>query len=177
MGVLLVDASLMGTPAAAPPAAAEEAATTTATTTVTTTTVTKTEEVPAPAAALPAPAMPPAPPLAVAKAEPAAPAPGAQPLLDVASLKSRLRETSAIGTLAKLSLRSQMEELVEQFRAYHLGGLAGGIASLRPPYDALVRKVLAAVREGDPALARLISESREALWQLLADPLRFDSVS
>ena len=101
--------------------------------------------------------------------------PPARPLLDVASLKARLRETSAIGTLAKLSLRSQMDELVEQLRAHHLSGL--NIASMRAPYDALVLKVVGAVMEGDPSLARLITESREALWQLLADPLKFDSIT
>ena len=125
------------------------------------------------------PASPAAPVVEAAKQEPAiaAGARDVEPLLDVTALKARLRETTAIGPLAKLSLRNQMDELVKQLRAHHLSGLIGGVASMRQPYDALVLKVLAAVREGDPSLARLITGSREALWDLLADPHTFASIT
>jgi hypothetical protein len=116
-----------------------------------------------------------------AKAMPSAKAPAkaaaAETLLDVASLKARLRETKAIGTMAKLSLRNEMDDLLDRFRAHHLGTLAGGIASMRQPYDALVLKVLDAIQEGDPALARTISDSRERLWKLLADPVTFADIT
>ncbi len=142
-------------------------------------------KVPAPSAKAPARPAAAAPEIAPSTDAPApipAPAPvlpprDAEPLLDVAALKSRLRETKAIGTLAKLSLRNQMDDLVDQFRAHHLAAIAGGVAAMRPPYDALVFKVLVAVQQGDPALARTISDSREALWEILADPLKFASIT
>ena len=98
----------------------------------------------------------------------------AEPTLDVASLKARLRSTKAIGVLTKLTLENQMNDLVKLFRAYYAGG--SGVASLRQPYDALVLKVLSVLQDGDPSLARSISESREALWNILSDPEKFNAL-
>lgn len=110
-------------------------------------------------------------------AVPAPPARPSEPPLDVASLKTRLRDTSAIGVFTKLALRNQMDDLVQRFRSYHLGGKKTGVAHLRQPYDLLLLKVLAVVQDGDPSLARTISGSREAIWAILADPEQFNSVS
>jgi hypothetical protein len=41
----------------------------------------------------------------------------------------------------------------------------------------LVLKVLSLVQDGDPSLARTISGSREAIWAILADPEKFNSVT
>lgn len=101
----------------------------------------------------------------------------AEPPLDVAALKTRLRDTSAIGVFTKLALRNQMDELLQRFRSHYLGGQKTGVAHLRQPYDLLVLKVLAVVQDGDPSLARTISGSREAIWIILADPEQFKSVS
>lgn len=97
--------------------------------------------------------------------------------LDVRALKSRLRDTDAIGLMTKLSLKKQVEDLVAQFRAHHQGAQDISLASLRPPYDALVMKAVSSLQQGDPALARIISGSREAIWQILADPQTFNSSS
>jgi hypothetical protein len=97
--------------------------------------------------------------------------------LDVAALTSRLRETSAIGVFTKLALKNQMDDLLQQFRAQHQSGAAGGVAALRQPFDLLVLKVLAVVQDGDPALARTVSGSREALWSILADPVKFNALA
>jgi hypothetical protein len=93
--------------------------------------------------------------------------------LDVAALKARLRDTAAIGVLAKISLSNQMDELLESFRNYYGGGQKNSLAALRKPYDELVMKVLDMLDEGDPSLARSISSSREAIWEILADRERF----
>jgi hypothetical protein len=100
-----------------------------------------------------------------------------EPPLDVAALKTRLRDTHAVGVFTKLALKNQMDDLLEQFREYHQSGQKTGVASLRQPYDMLVLKVLALVQDGDPSLARTISESREAIWAILADPEKFNSVT
>ena len=109
-----------------------------------------------------------------------APVPAARPAeatLDVADLKTRLRETHAIGTFTKIVLKNQMDDLLQQFRAVYEGGNRARVASLRQPFDTLVLKVLSVVKDGDPSLARTISASREAIWGILSDPVKFKSVS
>lgn len=110
-------------------------------------------------------------------ATPAAKKPGAPPPLDVASLKTRLRETNAIGVLSKLALKNQVDDLLDQFRAAYRGGQKTTPVALRQPYDMLVMKVLALLQDGDPALARAIAGSREAIWGILSDPEKFSSVT
>lgn len=100
-----------------------------------------------------------------------------EPPLDVAALKTRLRDTSAIGVFTKLALSNQMDDLVQQFRLHHLGGHQTSVVKLRQLYDLLVLKVLALLQDGDPPLARTIARSREAIWALLADPEQFKSVT
>ncbi len=100
-----------------------------------------------------------------------------EPPLDVAALKARLRDTNAIGVFTKLALKNQVDDLLKAFRAHYLNGQKTSVASLRQPYDMLVLKVLALVQDSDPPLARTISGSREAIWNILADPEQFKLVS
>lgn len=99
------------------------------------------------------------------------------PTLDVAGLTARLRSTSAIGVFTKLALKNQMDDLLQQFREQHQGGGASGVKTLRQPYDMLVLKVLAVLQDDDPSLARMISGSREAIWAILADPVKFNALA
>jgi hypothetical protein len=110
----------------------------------------------------------------------AAPVPAAkalEPPLDVAALKLRLRNTKAIGVFAKLALSNQVDDLMQQFRAHYLSGQNASVASLRQPFDMLILKVLALIQDSDPSLAKTISGSREAIWGILADPVKFDAAS
>ena len=99
-----------------------------------------------------------------------------EPTLDVAGLTARLRDTKAIGVFTKLALKNQVDDLMKQFRTHHQSGQPS-VASLRQPYDMLVLKVLSVVQDKDPSLARTISESREAIWGILADPEKFNKVA
>jgi hypothetical protein len=100
-----------------------------------------------------------------------------EPPLDVAALKARLRDTNAIGVFTKLALKNQVDDLLQRFRAHYGSGQKTSVASLRQPYDMLVLKVLALLQDSDPSLARTISGSREAIWGILADPEKFNSVA
>lgn len=100
-----------------------------------------------------------------------------EPPLDVAALKARLRDTNAIGVFTKLALKNQVDDLLKQFRVHYQSGQKTSVASLRQPYDMLVLKVLALVQDSDPSLARTISGSREAIWGILADREKFNSVT
>lgn len=117
------------------------------------------------------PAAPVAKPAPVPKSEPAPPP--KPPALDLASLEKRLKETSAIGLMTKLALKNQVDELLDRFRAHYEGRVKTGIAQLRQPYDMLILKVLTLLQDGDPALAKAIADSREAIWAVLADPGKF----
>jgi len=97
--------------------------------------------------------------------------------LNVAELKARLRDTKAIGVFTKLALKNQVDDLLEQFRAHYLNGPKTSVAALRQPFDMLILKVLALIQDSDPALAKTISGSREAIWGILADPEKFNSAS
>lgn len=108
---------------------------------------------------------------AAAPAKPQAAAP-----LDLKSLEARLKETQAIGVFTKLTLKNQIDELLDRFRAFHQGKLKTSLADLRRSYDMLVLKVLALLQDADPPLAGAIAGSREAIWGILSDPAKFAAV-
>jgi hypothetical protein len=109
---------------------------------------------------------------AVAAAPQLAPAPAPAPL-DFKSLATRLRQTKAIGVLTKLSLKNQVDDLVDKFRAYHKRQGTMTLAELRRNYDMLLLKVLSLLQDSDPSLARDIVKSRAAIWSILEDPRKF----
>jgi hypothetical protein len=98
-------------------------------------------------------------------------APG-QPI-NLASLEQRLRDTSAIGVMTKITIKNQVDELVERFKAHHEGRDATPLAQLRPPFDTLILRVQSMLQDRDPTLASSIAASREALWSMLADRNQF----
>ena len=114
------------------------------------------------------------------KKENAKPGPGkreALPPLDLAMLEKRLRETSAIGVFTKITLKNQIDDLLDQFRAHYQGRTKTSLTELRQPYEMLLLKVLSLVQDSDPSLARVIVASREVIWGILADPAKFSSLN
>lgn len=111
-----------------------------------------------PAAALPPP-------------KPQAAVPATAPLaLD--TLEQRLKNTPAIGVFTKLTLKNQVDDLLDRFRAHYEGrGLT--IPQLRQHYEQLLAKVHGLLKDGDPALAGAVVNSREAIWGVLTDPVKF----
>jgi len=98
--------------------------------------------------------------------------PGVPPL-DLTALETRLKETKAIGVFTKITLKNQVDDLLDQFRAYYQGRSKISLAELRQAYDMLLLKVLSLLQDGDPSLARMVVASREAIWGILADPAKF----
>ena len=135
----------------------------------------------------PAPAPPPAPqrstppapsaPKTAAVPKPQArPAPAAAPL-DLPGLEKRLRDTKAIGVFTKLSLKNQVDDLIADFKTFHARSGNAKLEDLRERYNGLMLKVLSLLQRDDPPLARDLSASREALWTVLADPVKFAQIS
>jgi hypothetical protein len=110
--------------------------------------------------------------------ETAAPQPAKQTAatLDLTTLEQRLRDTKAIGVFTKLSLKNQVDDLLAEFREFHQKRDQSMLARLRQAFDLLVLKVLSLLQDGDPTLARDVSSSREALWNILTDPNKFQNL-
>jgi len=159
------------------PVAAEPVAPPAAPTTVSTSQSAARPEAPAakPPAKAPAPPAQKEPAPKKESAVPPAPKPTAPPL-DLASLEKRLKETEAIGVFTKLTLKNQVDDLLDQFRAYYQGQAKTTLAALRQPYDQLLLKVLSLLQDRDPPLARAIAQSREAIWSILSDPNKFKNI-
>ena len=119
------------------------------------------------------PAVKPSPPPVVKPSPPPAAKP---PPLDLAALEKRLKETSAIGVFTKLTLKNQVDELLDRFRDHYEGRVRITLAQLRQPYDTLILKLLTLLQDNDPSLARAVAESREAIWGILSDPGKFKSL-
>jgi hypothetical protein len=96
--------------------------------------------------------------------------------LDLGSLEQRLRDTKAIGVFTKLSLKNQVDDLLDEFRDFHESHDGSRLTKLRQAYDLLLMKVLSLLQDGDPGLARDVSSSREALWSILVDPDKFKNL-
>ena len=136
---------------------------------------------PSPTAAPPvakAPAKSPAPPRATAKQENIAPAVAkpTTPPLNLATLEERLKGTNAIGVLTKITLKNQVDDLLDDFRAYYKGKLNTTLADLRRSFEMLVLKVLSLLQDSDPSLAAAIAASRDAIWGILSDPAKFAKI-
>lgn len=102
--------------------------------------------------------------------------PAASAPLDLTSLETRLKQTKAIGLLTKLALKNQVDDLLEQFRAFHEGRGDATSGALRESYDLLLLKVLSLLQDKDAKLARDLTASREAIWSVLVDPAKFSTL-
>jgi hypothetical protein len=100
---------------------------------------------------------------------------GVQPL-NLQALTLRLRNTSALGVFTKLSLKNEVDDLLNDLRAYHRHESSTPLPELRRRYDTLLRDVLMQVQSGDPPLAADIASSREAIWSILSDPKKFSTI-
>lgn len=105
--------------------------------------------------------------------KPPAATPAAPPPLALTVLEQRLKETDAIGVFTKITLKNQIDDLLRRFKAHYEGSGNTTLAQLRQIFDQLLMKAHGLLKDGDPALAGTIMNSREAIWGVLADPVRF----
>lgn len=104
---------------------------------------------------------------------PVANAPAAAAPLDLNTLEESLKDTKAIGFFTKITLKNQIDDLLDEFRDYHRGKAKRRLTDLRRSFELLMMKVLSLLQDEDQKLASDISSSREAIWGLLADPKKF----
>lgn len=106
-------------------------------------------------------------------AAPARPAAATARTLDLAALEAQLKQTKAIGLMTKITLKNQVNDLLDEFKDHHAGKPTPTVAELRRAYDGLMMKVLSLLQDRDQKLATDIVSSRERIWGLLADPKAF----
>jgi len=106
-------------------------------------------------------------------APPVAKTPASAPTLDLNALEEQLRATKAIGFFTKISLKNQVDDLLDRFGEYYEGKAKFTMTDLRRSYDLLMMKVLSLLQDEDQTLASAIASSRQAIWDLLADPKKF----
>ncbi len=107
------------------------------------------------------------------KSQTAAPARAKVPSLDLAALEQRLKSTDAIGVFTKIALKNQVDDLLNRFKSHHEGNGKPPLAQLRQSYEQLLLKVNDVLKNGDPSLAGEIMGSRETIWGVLTDPVKF----
>ncbi len=100
-------------------------------------------------------------------------APARAATLDLDALEQRLKNTDAIGVFTKIALKNLVDDLLKRFKAYHESDGKTALAQLRQSYDQLLLKVNDVLKNGDPSLAGEIMASREAIWSVLSDPVKF----
>jgi len=115
-------------------------------------------------------------PPAAARADLPAPPGAAVPEMDLKALEDQLRQTKAIGFMTKLTLKGQVDDLLGRFRDHYRGKTKESMKDLRRAYDLLMMKVLSLIQDTDQRLASAIVASREAIWGLLADPVKFETL-
>jgi hypothetical protein len=93
--------------------------------------------------------------------------------LDLRSLVARLRKTKAINLMTKVAVKSQSDDLLAEFRAYHTQHGTATLVDLRRSSDLLFRKLHSLLQDADPPLDRDIDRSRAAIWAILVDPMKF----
>ncbi len=96
--------------------------------------------------------------------------------IDLASLEDGIRKTDAIDLGKKLSLKRDLDRLVEKFHAFHEGTEDDGIEKLESSFHQLVNKTLSLLRAEDPDLHQHISAARGGLWALLRDRETFQTM-
>jgi len=97
--------------------------------------------------------------------------------LDVAALRVRLKDTPAIGPVAKPRLKSEIEDLMRDLAAFHAGRATETLDGLHARYRDLVLRVIALLEQGDASLAHDLTVSTDLLWATLADPGQFATLA
>jgi hypothetical protein len=105
------------------------------------------------------------------------PPPALHHALDVSALTEALKSTSAIGFFTKIALKNQLDDLLDEFRAYHAGRSRLTTMELRRSFELLFMKVLSLLQDKEPRLASDIASSRDSLWELLVDPKKFATIA
>lgn len=92
---------------------------------------------------------------------------------DLDGLIHRVTKSKALGFLTKLSLKQEIDRLLESIRQYHNGTGNDSLEQLHERYDLMVHKLVTLVQNKDEELVKSIDDGRDKLWAILADEHKF----
>ena len=98
-------------------------------------------------------------------------------LVDFEVLEQRIRKTSALGGLTKLSLSGDIKKMVADLKKYHAGNNPHTLEQIREQYDLLYMKVVSKVQDKDPELFNQLCNAWDPLWVAMQDENNLKKVS
>ena len=100
-----------------------------------------------------------------------------QQIINFESLEKQVRETKAIGTIAKLKLSNDINKLLAELKAYHAGTSHLTLEQHREQYDLLYMKIVSLVQENDPELYHQLCNAWDPIWAELQDKKNLPTAS
>ena len=88
---------------------------------------------------------------------------------DLKQLKLSLRKTPAIGIWAKLTLKAELDAILEDVDRSRSDPRSHGFENLKNRFFALVDETASKLNAGDPGLSNRISSSRGEIWEALIE--------
>ena len=98
-------------------------------------------------------------------------------IVDLDLLAEGLKNSSAVGLLEKLRLRSAIDDLVRRLRAFHGGAQHYTLAELQQQYDLLLMRIAAHLQHKDRPLHGRLCNAWDTIWLDLVDSDRFAKMS
>lgn len=95
---------------------------------------------------------------------------------DLDALVDRVSHSKNLGFLTKISLKQDVDQLLESIRKYHAGIGESSLERARERYDVMVHKLIILLQDKDKELAKSIDDSREKLWAILSDEKKFTGI-
>ena len=95
---------------------------------------------------------------------------------DLDTLVDRVSHSKNLGFLTKISLKQDVDKLLESIRKYHAGIGESSLERARERYDVMVHKLIVLLQDKDKELAKAIGDSREKLWAILSDEKKFAGI-
>ena len=94
-------------------------------------------------------------------------------IVDLHTLAEGLKNSSAVGLVEKLRLKSAIDTLIERFKAYHQGGRGYTLEQLQEQYDLLMMRIAKQLQDKDLPLHGQLCNAWGSIWTALQDRARF----
>ena len=88
----------------------------------------------------------------------------------IASLETKISNTSAINFIAKLKIKNDIDSLTEEIGQIHNGQSDISLRELKLRFEDFFHSTVVMIRKGDPSLAKELVMLREELWKILTIP-------
>lgn len=95
---------------------------------------------------------------------------------DLDALVDRVSHSKFLGFFTKISLKQDIDRLLDSVRDFHNGSGEESLEKARERYDVMVHKLIVLLQDKDKDLAKSIDDGRERLWAILSDEKKFATI-